>query len=221
MGCSFSGDLPMNSTFSTTEPSLEVPSDSIADGRSLRRERNVEAARNAAIELLSEGVHPSLADIAERAGVATRSVYRYFGDADSAIADAVRHRLDRARAVFGSEPAIGPSMPFEERLAMLILRRLRLERLLEPISAQPLAIAAASGSAPFDALDDEVRDAFGPELDRHRDDPVLDGLLCAMFRLQSVRSMRSTFDDSDSATAIALSRTVQALLRDATDRAAA
>ena len=189
--------------------------DTAADGRSLRRSRNVEAARVAAIELLSEGCRPSLSEIAERAGVATRSVYRYFGDADSAIADAVEHRVQRAKAVFLSEPAIGTSMPFEERLAMLILRRLRLERLVEPISSQPLADMDGFIGASPDVLDDEVRSALAPELARHAGDRQLDGVLCALFRLRSVQSMRSAFGDSDGAAAAALSRMVSALLADA------
>lgn len=190
-----------------------------ADGRSLRRSRNVDAARAAAIELLSEGRRPSLADIAERAGVATRSVYRYFGDADAAIADAVEHRVQRAEAVFLSEPEIGASMLFEERLAMLILRRLRLERLLEPISSQLIAGQDDAVGALRDVLDDEVRSAFGSELEKYADDTELDGLLCAVFRLRSVRSIRSVFGGSDSAAAAALSRMVTALLADAAVRA--
>ncbi|MFK8024715.1 MAG: hypothetical protein AB8G26_12215 [Ilumatobacter sp.] len=190
-----------------------TPASGGADGRTLRRERNVEAARSATIELLEEGLQPSLAEIAGRAGVATRSVYRYFGDAESAISDAVQHRIRRADEVFRSEPAIGSTMPFDERLAMLILRRLRLERLVEPLRAAALRHTTGGGEGvPTEALDVEVRSAFASELADHPGDEQLALLLCALFRPHSVRSLRTAFGGSDEAAASALSRTVRAVL---------
>jgi AcrR family transcriptional regulator len=180
-----------------------------ADGRTLRRERNIAAARSATLELLSEGVRPSLGEIAERAGLATRSVYRYFGDAGAAIGDAVTHRRNRASEVFKSEPPFGRSMPLNERLAMLILRRIRLERLVHP-----LAFLRVLGASAF-LLDIEVREAFFPELAASGDDEQLALILCAMFRLGSVRSMRYVFGDSDELVAEALSRLALSLLADA------
>jgi AcrR family transcriptional regulator len=53
----------------------------IADGRSARRERNRDAVLDALVELTTEGAEdPSIDDIADRAGVSYRSVYRYFKD---------------------------------------------------------------------------------------------------------------------------------------------
>jgi AcrR family transcriptional regulator len=179
------------------------------DGRTLRRERNIAAARSATLELRSEGVRPSLGEIAERAGLATRSVYRYFGDADAAIADAVTHRRNRAIEVFKSEPSFGRSMPLNERVAMLILRRIRLERLVHP-----LAFFEVMGASTF-LLDIEVREAFFPELAVSGDDEQLALILCATFRLHSVCSMRYVFGDADELAAEALSRLVLALLVDA------
>lgn len=52
-----------------------------SDGRTRRRERNVERVLDALIELAAEGrLDPSGEDIAERAGVSHRSLYRYFDD---------------------------------------------------------------------------------------------------------------------------------------------
>jgi AcrR family transcriptional regulator len=179
------------------------------DGRTLRRERNIEAVRNATLELLAEGSHPSLGEIAERASVATRSVYRYFGDAGTAIDDALAYRSNRSMEVFRSEPAFSRSMPLDERVAMLILRRIRLEQLVFPLCCFP----SMDPIRPY--LDVEVREAFAPELEAAGGDEFLAKILCATFRLRSIHAMRETFDDSEKLTAGALSRVVSALLADA------
>ena len=60
----------------------EVP----GDGRLARRDRNRIAVLDAAIELFAEGVlDPTPDDVATRAGISARSVYRYF--------EAERHRV--------------------------------------------------------------------------------------------------------------------------------
>lgn len=182
-----------------------------SDGRVLRRQRNMAAVRSAVLDLLNEGEHPTLAAIADRAGVATRSVYRYFGDADAAVRDAVEARRERAIEVFESEPEISSKAPLSERLGMLVLRRLRLDRLVEPLD----------GSGGFDELDDsldsEVRDAFAPELGGG--DEELERLLCGLFRLPSVRSMRDVFGETDQLIASATMRAASALLANPRDPA--
>ncbi len=67
----------------------------MSDGRSARRERNRDAVLDALVELTTEGADdPSIDDIADRAGVSYRSVYRYFKDR-SEMMDAA---TDRAMA---------------------------------------------------------------------------------------------------------------------------
>ncbi len=187
----------------TTIETLEVAAAS--DGRVMRRQRNIASVRAAVLDILADGESPTLATIAERAGVATRSVYRYFGDVDTAIADAVASRRARASEVFESEPAFGVNTSLEERLAMLVLRRLRLDRLAAPL------LARGGIDDLLAALDIEVREAFAPELDRASDEQ-LTLLLCCIFRLQSVRAMREVFDDVDQDVASAMMRTATALL---------
>ena len=49
------------------------------DGRTARRQRNVDAALDALLELIAEGhVDPTVETVADRAGVSHRSLYRYF-----------------------------------------------------------------------------------------------------------------------------------------------
>ncbi len=189
---------------------METPIDA-SDGRVARRQRNMAAVRSAVLDLMTEGEQPTLAAIAERAGVATRSVYRYFGDTDAAVRDAVEALRVRVVEVFESEPQISSNASLTERLGMLVLRRLRLDRLIEPLDA----------SGGFDELDDsldsEVRQAFAQELEAG--DEELARLLCALFRLPSVRSMRDVFGELDQEIASATMRAASALLAGTRDSA--
>ncbi len=175
-----------------------------ADGRVVRRERNMAAVRGAVLELMQQRKQPTLAAIAENAGVAPRSVHRYFGDVDTAVREAIAARRSRALRVFDSEPKFSPNAPLAERLGMLVLRRLRLDRLVEPLDV------TGDFDELFDALDTEVRDAFAPELERGDEQLAL--LLCGLFRLRSVRSMREVFADDDKEIASALIRAASALI---------
>jgi AcrR family transcriptional regulator len=63
------------------------------DGRTLRRTRNRTAVITALLDMIREGdLHPGAAEIAERAGVSHRSIFRYFDDLD----DLVRTAIDQA-----------------------------------------------------------------------------------------------------------------------------
>ncbi len=175
-----------------------------SDGRVMRRQRNMAAVRSAVLELLTEGEQPTLAAIADRAGVATRSVYRYFGDAETAVRDAVDACRERTLEVFESEPHISTAAPLGERLGMLVLRRLRLDRLVEPLDG------TGDVDGLLELLDAEVRRAFAPELDG--EDPELALLLCGLFRPRSVRSMREVFGELDQQIASGMMRSASALL---------
>jgi AcrR family transcriptional regulator len=66
------------------------------DGRTLRGERNRQALIKAAIEMMEEGnLAPSAQEIADRAGVGLRGVFRHFGDMDGlhvACEELIGHR---------------------------------------------------------------------------------------------------------------------------------
>ena len=56
------------------------------DGRARRRERNREAVVAALLELYREGrLQPSADEVAERAGVSVRSVFRYLDDTEAMV----------------------------------------------------------------------------------------------------------------------------------------
>lgn len=95
------------------------------DGRRLRRALNREAVVDALLDLYSEGnLRPSTDEIAERAGISPRSLFRYFEDADDLAGEAVTRQLGRAMPLLPL--AAGPEAPFDARVAALVEQRLRL-----------------------------------------------------------------------------------------------
>src|SRR3712207_2660379 len=70
-------------------------SDTAVDGRRLRREHNRDAVIDALLALFAEGCYtPAAADIAERAGISARSLFRYFDDVDDLVRAAIERQLD-------------------------------------------------------------------------------------------------------------------------------
>ena len=67
------------------------------DGRTLRRTRNRQRVIIALLEIVREGqLDPSVGDIADRAGVSHRSVFRYFDDINDLVRTAIDHEVERA-----------------------------------------------------------------------------------------------------------------------------
>lgn len=96
-----------------------------SDGRRLRRERNRDLAVDALIDLLREGnLDPSTGDVAERAGLSARSLFRYFDD----VQDLHRAAIERRAQVLVpiAERPIDRSAPPAARLAALVDLRLEL-----------------------------------------------------------------------------------------------
>lgn len=71
--------------------------DDEGDGRTLRRTRNREHVIISLLEIVREGeLDPSVAAIADRAGVSHRSVFRYFDDINDLVKTAIDHEIERA-----------------------------------------------------------------------------------------------------------------------------
>ena len=100
------------------------------DGRTLRRTRNRTAVIVALLEIIREGnLHPGAAEIADRAGVSHRSIFRYFDDLD----DLARTSIDHAFAEAGplaDVPDIGVGT-LPERINSLVDSRLALFQLVD------------------------------------------------------------------------------------------
>ncbi len=109
-----------------TRPTPMVPApDAVIDGRTMRRNRNRTAVITALLEMIREGdLHPGAAEIADRAGVSHRSIFRYFDDLD----DLVRTAIDQAfqdAAPLSTIPDPG-SKTLDQRIADLVDARLAL-----------------------------------------------------------------------------------------------
>ncbi len=126
------------------------------DGRSAIRDRNRDAVLDAVLDLFSEdNLSPGPEDVALRAGLSVRSVYRYFDDHDSLSRAAIDRQLERLAPLLVI-PAIGEG-DIDERIARFVDVRLRLQEAAGPV------LRATRMRATFDPV---VRDQF--ESDRAR-----------------------------------------------------
>ncbi len=95
------------------------------DGRHRRRSSNREAVVDALVALFSEGCYePSAAEIAERAGLSPRSLFRYFDDVDDLHHAAIDRQLATARPLV--EPGVGVDAPLAVRVERIAAARVRL-----------------------------------------------------------------------------------------------
>jgi AcrR family transcriptional regulator len=97
----------------------------IEDGRRVRRDRNRDAVVDAMLELYREGsIVPSADEIAERAGLSARSLFRYFDDIDDLVRAAVSRHLERLQPLLPIDLAANASTA--ERIAAIVNQRVRL-----------------------------------------------------------------------------------------------
>jgi AcrR family transcriptional regulator len=147
-----------------------VTQDAAVDGRLARRDRNRVAVLDAMIALFSEGdLDPTPEQVAKRAGISPRSVYRYFEDREALLRAAIAHHLDSVWDVYVFH-GIGEGS-FDRRLADFATHRVRL---YETISATARATRHRAGTDEIlrdqieltrRALRDQVEKQFAPELD--------------------------------------------------------
>jgi AcrR family transcriptional regulator len=99
--------------------------DAHVDGRTLRRTRNRTAVIAALLAIIREGnLRPSASEIADRAGVSHRSIFRYFDDLDDLRQTAIDQAFSEAVPLAGI-PDIG-SGSLEERIAAIVDARMTL-----------------------------------------------------------------------------------------------
>jgi AcrR family transcriptional regulator len=156
-----------------------------ADGRTMRRHRNRTAVITAMLDMVREGdLHPGAAEIAERAGVSHRSIFRYFDDLD----DLVRTTIDQAfrdAEPISSVPDLGHGT-LDERVATMVDARLALYDHVDG----PMRLARMR-SYTIPSIDDEIasiadsfrlqlHQQFAPELsgvDRPEREFIVDSIL--------------------------------------------
>ena len=94
-----------------------------ADGRRARRNRNREAVVDALLALYGSGnLDPGSAEIAERAGLSPRSLFRYFDDVDDLCRAAITRQQERILPA--TVITATPDAPFAERIEAIVASRL-------------------------------------------------------------------------------------------------
>ena len=140
----------------------------MADGRRVRREQNREAVLDAMVELFEEGSYqPTTDEIAQRAGISARSLFRYFTDTE----DLSRAVIDRELVT--SQPLlqldIDEHEPLDVRIRALVAARVRLFEAIAP-TARAARLAATRNPTIADQLRErraflrsQVRAVLDPE----------------------------------------------------------
>jgi AcrR family transcriptional regulator len=169
----------------------------VVDGRHQRAERSRTAVVDALLSLYDDGVvRPGVADIAARAGVSPRSVFRHFDDLEAVAQAAIDRQWERIHELFDPPSTEGP---LAVRVAAVVDQRLRLHAAVIGVAR---AAAVLSLSSPIVAttlrarrrlLGDQVADLFGPELQarRARDRRELAAALEATASLENVDYLRT------------------------------
>ena len=134
------------------------------DGRTLRRTRNRTAVIAALLEIIREGnLHPGASEIADRAGVSHRSIFRYFDDLDDLVRTAIDYAFAEAGPLAGI-PEIGEG-PLPERIASLVDARLALYQHVD--GTMQLARMRAPSIASIDEGIAQIAELFRTQIAEH------------------------------------------------------
>jgi len=139
------------------------------DGRKARSHRTRAAVAEAMLDCLEDGLlRPSAKQVAERAGVSTRAVFRHFDNMEALLEEAAELQIERV----GSQlPSVLTEGSLDQRIDALVLHSARRNELTAPVRR------AALLSEPFSKVIRErhawmrgvarrqVRSVFEPELD--------------------------------------------------------
>ncbi len=168
----------------TEETTIPLEDDTV-DGRTLRRTRNRDAVIVSLLAIIREGnLHPGASEIADRAGVSHRSIFRYFEDLDDLVRTAIDHAFTEAGPLAGI-PDMGTGT-LDERIENLVRARIalfeyvdgtmQLARMRAPrIPSIDEGIAAVA-----EVFQDQIAEHFAPELESLDDDErqlLVDGIL--------------------------------------------
>ena len=143
----------------------------LEEDRSLRSDsrRNRNSVVDAMLELIREGnLSPSSSEIADRAGISARSVFRYFDDIDDLLRTAIARQFDRLRPLLaldvpdGADTATKVQLLVDQRVLLFegmgmvgVVARLR-------APAQPLIAAQLAQLRSF--LRQQLKRTFADEL---------------------------------------------------------
>jgi TetR/AcrR family transcriptional regulator, regulator of autoinduction and epiphytic fitness len=140
------------------------------DGRNARAERTREAVATALLDLMQRGVlRPTATQVAARAGVSERAVFRHFDDLESLFAIVAHRQIQR---IAPGLSAAAPEGPLAQRIDALVTQRAALYERITPVRRAALLqehfskVVAQRLTWSRDALRTEMRRVFAPELSR-------------------------------------------------------
>ncbi|QXC61155.1 TetR/AcrR family transcriptional regulator [Aquihabitans sp. G128] len=190
----------------------------VGDGRRQRSERSRAAVIDALLACYDEGtVSPSGAEIAARAGVSERSVFRHFEDLDALANEAFERQFARVAPFFAPPPADGTRT---ERIAALVEQRSRLHERMANLSRAATHHAARSATIARRVrerqafLRAQVERQFATELDvlASKDRRLLLAALDGAVGMEGVAYLRTAADVGPRDLRVVLARTLSALL---------
>lgn len=181
----------------TADPA--VPEEKV-DGRRASRDRNRLAVVDALLDLYAEGImRPGADEVAKRAGLSRRSVFRYFDDLDDLDRTAIARQQERVRHLW--DIRVMGEGPLDERVAAMAAHRITLFEAVAPAARvsrmrAPIHCVIASELAESRRLfSRQVERQFAPELDalpaneRQRTLAALD-VICSFESYDLMRSAR-------------------------------
>jgi AcrR family transcriptional regulator len=146
--------------------------DETSDGRRLRAARNREAVVSATLEIIREqqgGPVPGAGEIAERAGVSERTVFRHFADLDSLFMAASNLQRPILLQFLGPRPDMAE---LDKRIAAVTRLRSRLYEQIGPVRRVASRIVTENAVL-TQAMEEanrtaraQLADVFAPELQR-------------------------------------------------------
>lgn len=154
------------------EHPFEPDDDDRSDGRRLRAARNRESVVSAVLDIIREqggGPLPGAAEVAERAGVSERTVFRHFADLDTLFLAASA----RQRPTVLTYLTPRPDMPeLDKRIAAMVKLRSKLWEEIGAVRRVAMRLAAAHSVVSTQIGDanraarGQISDVFQPELTR-------------------------------------------------------
>lgn len=167
---------PLRANEQAADTTADTTAEGETDGRRARAERNRDAVVDAILDIIREGQgQPGAAEIAARAGVSLRSVFRHFDDLDTLHEAAVERHAALIAPLFVlvlPAPADdGMPAPIGARIDALVRQRATLLEEMRPVRsvAERLRDRSAPIAAGLDRsrrlLREQVRGVFAPELE--------------------------------------------------------
>jgi TetR/AcrR family transcriptional regulator of autoinduction and epiphytic fitness len=101
------------------------------DGRQARSHRTRAAVAEAMLDCLEDGLlRPSAKQVAERAGVSSRAVFRHFDNMEALLEEAAQLQIER---VMSELPPVATEGSLEQRIDALVLHSVRRNEITAPV----------------------------------------------------------------------------------------